>query len=142
LAGRRLVDGDDLADEPSLAWRRVLVIEDQIDSLDVIAALLRQQGAIVRAFETAEHALAAAENGSFDLVISDLGMPGMDGMEFMQRLKRHPRPVKAIALTAYADDKNRAQAVAAGFSRVMTKPIAPAVFLDAVRAELEDLPRR
>ncbi len=137
--GRRFLDA---SDGSSLAWRRVLVVEDQIDSLDVIAALLRQQGAIVRAFETAEHALAAAENGSFDLVISDLGMPGMDGMEFIQRLKRHPRPVKAIALTAYADDKNRAQAVAAGFSRVMIKPIAPAHFLAAVRAELEDIPQR
>ncbi|MFP5407220.1 MAG: response regulator, partial [Gammaproteobacteria bacterium] len=98
--------------------------------------------AIVRAFESAEHALAAAENGSFDLVISDLGMPGMDGVEFMQRLRRHPRPVKAIALTAYTDDRYHAQAVAAGFSRVMTKPIAPASFLAVVRAELEDLPKR
>jgi signal transduction histidine kinase/CheY-like chemotaxis protein len=120
-----------------LAWRRVLVLEDQADSRELIAMLLSQQGAIVRAFDSAEHALAAAEHGSFDLVVSDLGMPGMDGLEFMQRLSRRPQPFKAIALTGYADEKYRAQALGAGFTRVVVKPIAPAEFLSVVLAELE-----
>jgi len=82
-----------------------------------MTVLLRQEGAIVRAFDNAEQALAAAENGTFDLIISDLGMPGMNGLEFMQRLKRRPVPVKAIALTAYADEAPRTEALAAGYTR-------------------------
>jgi CheY-like chemotaxis protein len=100
--------------------------------------LLRRQGAIVRAFDNAEQALAAAEHSSFDLVISDLGLPGMDGLEFMRRLQRRPVPLKAIALTAYAGDRQREEALKAGFSRVETKPISPPEFLATVTAALAE----
>jgi signal transduction histidine kinase len=119
-----------------LTWRRILLLEDQADSLELMTVLLRQEGAIVRAFDNAEQALAAAENGTFDLIISDLGMPGMNGLEFMQRLKRRPVPVKAIALTAYADEAPRAEAMAAGYTRVEIKPISPPHFLEVVVAEV------
>ena len=122
------------ADLP-LAWRRILVLEDEADSLELMTVLLRQQGAIVQAFDNAEQALAAAENGSFDLIISDLGMAGMDGLEFMRRLKRRPVPIKAMALTAYAGDAHRALALEAGYSRVEIKPISPPEFLRLVCAE-------
>jgi CheY-like chemotaxis protein/anti-sigma regulatory factor (Ser/Thr protein kinase) len=118
-----------------LTWRRILLLEDQADSLELMTVLLRQEGAIVRAFDNAEQALAAAENGTFDLIISDLGMPGMNGLEFMQRLKRRPVPVKAIALTAYADEAPRNEALAAGYTRVEIKPISPPHFLEVVVAE-------
>jgi PAS domain S-box-containing protein len=119
-----------------LTWRRILLLEDQADSLELMTVLLRQEGAIVRAFDNAEQALAAAENGTFDLIISDLGMPGMNGLEFMQRLKRRPVPVKAIALTAYADEAPRTEALAAGYTRVEIKPISPPHFLEVVVAEV------
>ena len=122
------------ADAP-LAWRRILVLEDEADSLELMTVLLRQQGAIVQAFDNAEEALAAAENGSFDLIISDLGMAGMDGLEFMRRLKRRPVPVKAMALTAYSGDAHRALALDAGYTRVEVKPISPPQFLAVVVAE-------
>ncbi|MBA3596910.1 MAG: response regulator [Methylibium sp.] len=119
-----------------LTFRRILVLEDEADSLEVLSVLLRQQGAVVRAFDNAEQALAAAEHGSFDLVISDLGMPGMNGLEFMRRLQRRPLPVKAIALTAYAGETERAEALKAGYTRVETKPISPPQFLAVVLAEV------
>jgi signal transduction histidine kinase len=135
-AGAQMGTDTDSASRGPLSWRRILVLEDEADSLDLLSVLLRQQGAIVRAFDNAEQALAAAENASFDLVISDLGMPGMNGLEFMRRLKRRPLPVKAIALTAYAGEAQRAQALAAGFTRVEVKPIAPTRFLEIVLAEV------
>ncbi|MBA3589841.1 MAG: response regulator [Methylibium sp.] len=119
-----------------LTFRRILVLEDEADSLEVLSVLLRQQGAVVRAFDNAEQALTAAEHGSFDLVISDLGMPGMNGLEFMRRLQRRPLPVKAIALTAYAGETERAEALKAGYTRVETKPISPPHFLAVVLAEV------
>ncbi len=119
-----------------LTFRRILVLEDEADSLEVLSVLLRQQGAVVRAFDNAEQALAAAEHGSFDLVISDLGMPGMNGLEFMRRLQRRPLPLKAIALTAYAGEAERAEALEAGYTRVETKPISPPQFLAVVLAEV------
>ena len=119
-----------------LAWRRILVLEDEADSLELMSLLLRQQGAVVRAFDQPEQALAAAENGVFDLVISDLGLPGMDGLAFMRRLRERPLAPRAIAVTAYSDDAHRAQALAAGFARVEFKPIVPAQFLDVVIAEI------
>jgi CheY-like chemotaxis protein len=127
------------APDSPLAWRRILVLEDEADSLELMTVLLRQQGAIVQAYDNAEQALAAAENGSFDLIISDLGMAGMDGLEFMRRLKRRPVPVKAMALTAYAGDATRAQALDAGYSRVEVKPISPPEFLALVCAEATGL---
>ena len=119
-----------------LTWRRILLLEDQADSLELMSVLLRQEGAIVRAFDNAEQALAAAENGTFDLIVSDLGMPGMNGLEFMRRLKARPVPVKAIALTAYADEAPRNEALAAGYTRVEIKPISPPHFLEVVVAEV------
>ncbi|HEX7385196.1 MAG TPA: ATP-binding protein [Burkholderiaceae bacterium] len=119
-----------------LTWRRILVVEDQADSLELMSVLLRQEGAIVRAFDNAEQALAAAENGTFDLIISDLGMPGMNGLDFMRRLRLRPLPVKAIALTAYADEAPRREALDAGFARVEIKPISPPHFLEVVVAEV------
>jgi signal transduction histidine kinase len=123
-----------------LTFRRILVLEDEADSLEVMTVLLRQQGAVVRAFDNAEQALTAAEHSSFDLVISDLGMPGMNGLEFMRRLQRRPVPLKAIALTAYAGEAERAEALKAGYSRVEIKPISPPHFLAIVLAEVGAAP--
>ena len=112
------------------------MLEDEADALELMSLLLRQQGAIVRAFDQPEQALAAAENGMFDLVISDLGLPGMDGLEFMRRLREHPLAPKAIALTAYSDHASRAQALAAGYAHVEFKPIVAPQFLARVIAEI------
>jgi CheY-like chemotaxis protein len=124
------------AEHAPLAWRRILVLEDEADSLELMTVLLREQGAIVQAFDNAEEALAAAENVTFDLIISDLGMAGMDGLEFMRRLKRRPLPVKAMALTAYSGDAQHALALDAGYCRVEVKPISPPQLLEVVCAEL------
>jgi len=123
-----------------LAWRRILLLDDDADSLELMTMVLRQQGAIVRGFDRAEDALASVENGTFDLVVSDLGLPGMDGLEFVKRLKDRPLPTKAIALTAYAGESERARAIEAGFARVETKPISPPHFLEVVLAEIGRVP--
>lgn len=119
-----------------LAWRRILLLEDNSDTLEMLSLVLRQQGAIVRAVDSAEQALAAAENGTFDLVVSDLSMPGMDGIEFMRRLKKRPIPVKAVALTAHVGEAQRAAALEAGYTRVVAKPIFPPDFLALVLEEI------
>jgi signal transduction histidine kinase len=119
-----------------LAWRRILLLEDEADSLELMSVLLREQGAIVRAFDNAEHALAAVENGSFDLIVSDLGMPGMNGLDFMRRVHQHSPAVQAIALTAYSGSAQREMALEAGFKRVEVKPISAPRFLDMVIREL------
>jgi two-component system CheB/CheR fusion protein len=112
---------------------RVLVVEDDDDSREALAALLEQHGARVVATASAAEAVASLEGVLPDLLVSDIGMPGMDGYELIRRVRRRSAKrggrLPALALTAYADPEHAQMALAAGFQMHLAKPVTPATLL-------------
>ena len=117
-----------------LSGLRVLVVDDQIDSLDLFAAILSGAGAEVIAVESVAKAFAALGPDGFDVVISDLTMPGEDGYALVRRLRQQvsARHLPAIALTASARSEDRTRSLAAGFDQHLSKPVDPAVLVRVV----------
>lgn len=126
----------DLMTTESLAWSRILIVDNDEDSLEVAAIALRDRGALVRAFDDPHDARMAASNGSFDLIISDIGMPLMDGFELLRQLRSSGVTVPAIALTAFTGDDIRQRAQEAGYMTVLVKPLAPPRLVEAVATAL------
>jgi signal transduction histidine kinase/CheY-like chemotaxis protein len=130
--------GDPTAGEP-LATMRVLFVDDNPEARTLIAAVLEAAGAEVSVAPSAIDALHVLTNNDFDVVLTDIGMPGQDGYEFMRRLRAqertaHRTPVCAIALTAHAGAEDRRRALAGGFHHYLPKPIDPDDLVRAVRA--------
>jgi PAS domain S-box-containing protein len=116
---------------------RVLVVDDDADSNEVVRTLLSSCGADVRTASSAREALAIAERWLPDLVVSDLAMPGEDGYALLARMREQGAPlqsVPAIALTAYSAPSDREQALSAGFHAHVAKPVRTADLMGAVVA--------
>ncbi|HZG39661.1 MAG TPA: PAS domain-containing protein [Nodosilinea sp.] len=124
---------------------RVLIVDDEPDSREFVAFVVEQAGADVTAVSSAIEALQQLSTTSFDLLLSDIGMPEMDGYELMRQLSQissepnrqvlalaQPVDFPAIALTAYAGEMNQQQALAAGFQGHLTKPVEPDELIKAI----------
>src|SRR5690606_13402134 len=105
------------ADNP-LAGLRVVLVDDSVDLLTSFGALMTLEGAQVDSFDNADAALKRLLEEDADLLISDLGMPGMDGYELIQEIRKHPRlaALPAIALTGYGRTRDPGHAVRSGFN--------------------------
>ena len=101
------------------------MVDDDTDSRDFITFVLEQAGAIVTAVASGIEALQAIKQSVPDLVISDIGMPQMDGYALIQQIREGEpkRLVPAIALTAYAGEIDQQQAIVAGFQAHIAKPV-------------------
>ncbi len=122
---------------PSLDNLRVLVVDDDEDSLEVLRVVLELAGAQVTTVTSARGAFDAIDAGAaFGLVISDIGMPEMDGYTFIRRIRSRESSadVPAIALTAYAHAADAAHAMRAGYQEHLVKPVDERRLLRAVRA--------
>ena len=106
-------------------WR-VLIVDDNVDSADVIALLLRVSGHNVRVAYSPKAALEAAAEYQPDVVLLDIGLPEMDGYEVARRLRQQPElnDIKLIALTGYGQDSDRQRSYEAGFDYHLVKPVA------------------
>jgi PAS domain S-box-containing protein len=106
---------------------RVLVVDDEQDAREFLAAGLEQCGAVVTTASSAGEALEALSGGEFGVLISDIGMPGEDGYEFIRRVRALPPEAggrtPAVALTAYARTEDRLRAMRAGFEMHVAKPV-------------------
>ena len=122
---------------PTLRGVRVLVVDDDRDARESVAAVLEQAGATVRAVESAGDAVESLEHEPSDVLLSDIAMPGVDGYTLLGRARaRLPgREIPAAALTAYAASEDRSRALAAGFRAHLAKPVDPAELV-AVVADL------
>lgn len=122
--------------ELNLNGLRVLLVDDDTDSRELVSFLLNQQGATVTEAASACVALHQFEHTPFDLVISDIEMPDMDGYTLIRQIrKNYPAPmnqIPAIALTAYAGESDRQQALAAGFQHHLSKPIEPDLLMQTI----------
>jgi CheY-like chemotaxis protein len=114
---------------------RVLVVDDDADALSMVRELLETAGANVTTALSADEALALIERQPPDLLLSDIGMPSVDGFELIRRVRQLApaiRHVPAAALTAYAQPEDRSRALRSGFQAHLAKPIDPGELLSAV----------
>ncbi|AKF10101.1 ATP-binding protein [Sandaracinus amylolyticus] len=121
---------------PELAGIRVLLVEDEPDTRDVLRAILEHCGMPVTATSSADDALAAFDAARPDVLVSDIGMPGTDGYELIRTLRERDddraRRVPALALTAFASEGDRRRALEAGFQLHLSKPVEPAELVAAI----------
>jgi len=117
-------------------WR-ILMVDDDGDSLNTFAALLRLEGATVNTAEASPIALELLQGGPYDLLISDISMPGMDGHAFISEVRRRmpDRTLRAIAMSGYGRATDVARALKAGFDAHVPKPVSVSQ-LKAVIAQL------
>ncbi|AME28752.1 CheR family methyltransferase [Burkholderia sp. PAMC 26561] len=106
--------------------KRVLLVEDTQETLEAFQALLELEGAHVHAESNGAGALLAAADGHFDLILSDIGMPEMDGYELIAAIRTMPMyaSTPAIALTGFGRPQDAKRALAAGFNGHVGKPVS------------------
>jgi CheY-like chemotaxis protein len=119
----------DPVDYPSLEGITVLAVEDDGDARDLIRRVLEDCGARVIARGSSGEALSVLAQEIPDVIISDIGMPGEDGYQFIRRVRELPPEkgghVPAAALTAFARAEDRTRALRAGFQTHVAKPVEP-----------------
>ena len=112
--------------------RAILVVDDVHDVTEMIELFLRHAGYEVATANSALTALEMARKRRFDMIISDIGMPAMNGYELAAALRSLPnyQKVPMIAVTGYTEYDNRGRSLRAGFSAHLTKPIDPSHLLN------------
>jgi CheY-like chemotaxis protein len=105
--------------------RRVLVVDDNVDAAEMLAAALALRGCEVALAHDAPQALKLAASGSFDAALLDIGLPVIDGYELAQRLRALDtlRDARLIAVTGYGQPADKQRALAAGFHHHLVKPV-------------------
>jgi PAS domain S-box-containing protein len=120
---------------PPKQWR-VLLVDDDADAREVTVAGLEKAGFELRAVSTAQEALGMLDHWLPDVIVSDIGMPGLDGYEFMRMLRARPPErggrVAALALTAFARLEDAVRARSSGYQGHIAKPISPKELAAAV----------
>ncbi|WP_181357315.1 response regulator [Stenomitos frigidus] len=113
-------------DFPTLNGLRVLVVDNDLDTRELFTFVLEEKGAVVSAVASACEALEVMQATPFDLLISDIGLPDIDGFRFLRQVRAlavaSNAQIPAMAITGFADDKMRLQILAAGFQQTLTKP--------------------
>jgi signal transduction histidine kinase len=138
LVGTENVSAEEI--EPrthSLKDLKVLIVEDSEDTLTLLSAMFVREGAHAIAATSAAEALQWASTNQPDIVISDIGMPDVDGYELLEKLKQLPRmnSIPAIAISGYASDEDRRKAIGVGYLALVAKPID----IDALFTLIHDL---
>jgi CheY-like chemotaxis protein len=111
----------------SLANIRVLVVEDEPDAAEFVTSLLEQHGADVVSAASAREALEAVAHSRPDILLSDIGLPDMDGYQLMEHIRKldvaEGGGILAVAVTAFARSEDRTRALLAGYQTHLAKPI-------------------
>jgi signal transduction histidine kinase/DNA-binding response OmpR family regulator len=115
---------------------RILVVDDEADSRDLVTAILTRCGGKVRCCESAAEALKTFREWKPDLLVSDIGMPNEDGYELIKKLRKlrlkRAKEIPVVALTAYATDDDRERTLSAGFQMHVAKPIEPEALVRSI----------
>jgi PAS domain S-box-containing protein len=133
---------------------QILVVDNEPDALEVAAFVLEQTGATVTTANSAAEALSLFTESKPEILVSDIGMPDVDGYMLMEQVRclealqqeslppEKRREIPAIALTAYAGEINHQQAIASGFQRHLAKPVEPELLVQTIAELLKEKPRQ
>jgi two-component system response regulator RegX3 len=112
---------------------KILIIEDERELADIVALYLGKEGFEVRAVESAENGFTIMESWKPELVILDINLPGMDGFEFLERLRRESN-IPVMIVSARDGDEDLITGLSSGADEFVTKPFSPKVLGARVRA--------
>jgi signal transduction histidine kinase len=122
-----LADPLEAIELPRLDSTNVLIVDDEPDGRQLMVRILEGRGARVTAVAGGAEALQLLQSRPFDILVSDIGMPDLDGYELMRRARLldsgRPGPIPAIAVTAYARAEDRQRSLLAGYQMHLAKPI-------------------
>lgn len=128
----------------ALRGLKVLVVDDEAEAREPVRRVLEEAGAETVAVRSVDEALEAIKRQEPDIVVSDIGMPGKDGYDFIRAVRAQPPKsgglIPAIALTAFATTEDRDRALAAGYSTHLAKPIEAAELVAVVAAMVSRRP--
>ena len=119
---------------------RILIVEDETTLRESLIRVLTNEGYIVDGVDSSESALSAIELCAYDLVITDVILPGRSGLELLRKCKRGNPGLVIIIITAYATIENAVEAVKAGASDYLVKPITHDNLKAAIKKALQDKP--
>jgi len=118
---------------------RILVVDDEPDSRELVATILKRSGGDVRCSQSAADAIRTFKEWQPDLLVSDLAMPNEDGFALLKKVRnlksKRARQIPAVALSAYASDEDRALSLSKGFQMHLTKPIEPDQLVTSLAAD-------
>jgi len=118
------------------AHRKILLVEDHADTLRILSRLLQKWGYTVKCSDGVAKALDLAASESFDILVSDIGLPDGSGLDIMRQTKER-YGLRGIALSGFGTDDDRLQSLAAGFEEHLTKPIGVESLREAVERILQ-----
>ncbi|MCO6432646.1 MAG: response regulator [Deltaproteobacteria bacterium] len=122
--------------EPALNFSfeslRILIVEDDPDSREMIGRLLKHHGAQVTLASSSADAIRAVDKSKPDIIVSDIGMPDQDGYEMLKAILRFHGDIAAVAVTAFARPEDQAKALRAGFQYHLRKPLEPVQLLTVI----------
>jgi len=120
---------------------KILTVDDQADTRTILKIFLERSGAEVIAVESGPAALVEIQRRKFDVILCDIGMPGMDGYQLLQKVRELEPKIgcrPAIACTAYVAPADVARARRAGFQAHIAKPVDPAELVNTVASVISD----
>jgi CheY-like chemotaxis protein len=122
---------------PRLVGVRVLAVDDEPDSLELLKTVLEAAGATVHTSRSAKAALDTLQSSPADVIVADIGMPNMDGLQLIRAVRQMAGAIgstPAAALTAYARSQDRITSLASGYQMHLVKPIDPVELIVSVSA--------
>jgi signal transduction histidine kinase/ActR/RegA family two-component response regulator len=135
------IDRPDSAGDLDLGGKRILLVDDEPDAREVAHVALSSLGANVDVAASAAQALRMLQRERFDVLVSDVGMPDMDGLALIRAVRRLPLEsganIAAVALTAFAMESDRRAGIAAGFQSYVAKPISIRRLSEGIMRALE-----
>ncbi|MEZ5816068.1 MAG: response regulator [Hyphomicrobiaceae bacterium] len=111
---------------------RILLADDDKGSLDLVRRALELDGHAVATADDGSEALALVKSSTFDLLVTDVQMPGLDGISLAKEATAHHPAIRVVLMSAYADAFGGAEPLAARGARLVVKPFA----IDKIRAEV------
>ncbi len=127
---------------PTLRGVRVLLVEDDPDSREMVKAMIERAGAEVSAAASVKEAMNSLRVQEPDVLVSDIGMPDEDGFALVHQIRANPsrriREIPAIALTAFVREEERQQALQAGYQRHLAKPVDSVELIETIAQVLSD----
>jgi signal transduction histidine kinase len=130
----------DIWDEVRLAGVRLLVIDDDSDTCAMLSRVLQECGAAVDQASSAREAFERLDRTGYGVIVSDVGMPDMDGYELIRRLRARGDKTPAIAVTAFARAEDRIRSLQAGYNMHVSKPLDPRELIAVVASLVRSVP--